>query len=127
MLPFSIELRAGLPVAEQILFAVKKAVVAGQLKPGDKFPSVRVLSQELRVNPNTAHKVIAALVAEGVLVTTPAVGSIVAEPEAGGKKERAELLGADVERLVVEAKKLGLDLDHVQAAVAAHWKKLSGK
>jgi GntR family transcriptional regulator len=127
MLPFSIELKPGLPVAEQILFAVKKAVVAGQLKPGDKFPSVRVLSQELRVNPNTAHKVVAALVSEGVLVTTPAVGSIVAEPEAGGKKERAELLGAEVERLVVEAKKLGLDLDNVQAAVAAHWKKLTGK
>lgn len=127
MLPFSIELKPGLPVAEQILFAVKKAVVAGQLRVGDKFPSVRVLSQELKINPNTAHKVVAALVAEGVLVTTPAVGSIVAEPEQGGRKERAELLGAEVEWLVVEAKKLGLELDEVQAAVAAHWKRLGGK
>ena len=127
MLPFSIELRPGLPVAEQILFAVKKAVVTGQLRPGDKFPSVRVLSQELRVNPNTAHKVVAALVAEGVLVTTPAVGSVVAARETGGRKERSELLGAEVEWLVVEAKKLGLGLDDVQAALAAHWKKLGGK
>ena len=127
MLPFSIELKAGLPVAEQILFAVKKAVVVGQLRPGDRFPSVRALSQELRINPNTAHKVIASLVAEGVLVTTPAVGSVVAEREAGGRKERTELLGAEVEWLVVEAKKLGLELDDVQAAVAAHWKKLGGK
>ena len=90
------------------MFAVRKAVVTRQLRPGDKFPSVRVLSQELKVNPNTAHKVVAALVAEGVLVTTPAVGSIVAEREIGGKKERAELLGVEVEWLVVEAKKLGL-------------------
>ena len=127
MLPFSIELKAGLPVAEQILFAVKKAVVTGQLRPGDKFPSVRVLSQELKVNPNTAHKVVAALVSEGVLVTTPAVGSVVAERELGGRKERAELLGAEVEWLVVEARKLGLGLDDVQAALAAHWKKLGGK
>ena len=127
MLPFSIELKPGLPVAEQILFAVKKAVVTGQLRPGDKFPSVRVLSQELRVNPNTAHKVIAALVAEGVLVTTPAVGSVVAVREAGGRRERAELLGAELERVVVEAKKLGLTLDEVQAGLAAHWKKLGGK
>ena len=127
MLPFSIELKPGLPVAEQILFAVKKAVVAGQLRPGDRFPSVRVLSQELRINPKTAHKVVAALVSQGVLVTTPAVGSIVAEPEQGGRKERTELLGAEVEWLVVEAKKLGLGLDEVQAAVAAHWKKLGGK
>lgn len=127
MLPFSIELKPGLPVAEQILFAVKKAVVAGQLRPGDKFPSVRVLSQELRINPNTAHKVVAALVQEGVLVTTPAVGSIVADRELGDRKQRAELLGAEVEWLVVEAKKLGLELGEVQAAVAAHWKKLGGK
>jgi GntR family transcriptional regulator len=56
MLPFSIDLRPGLPVAEQILFAVKKAVVGGQLRPGDRFPSVRVLSQELKINPNTAHR-----------------------------------------------------------------------
>ena len=127
MLPFSIELRPGLPVAEQILFAVKKAVVKGQLRPGDRFPSVRVLSQELRINPNTAHKVVAALVAEGVLVTTPAVGSVVAERQLGERKERTELLGAELEWLVVEARKLGLELDDVQAAVAAHWKKLGGK
>ena len=127
MLPFSIELKSGLPVAEQILFAVKKAVVTGQMRPGDKFPSVRVLSQELKVNPNTAHKVVAALVSEGVLVTTPAVGSVVAERELGGRRERAELLGADLERLVVEAKKLGLPLEDVQAGLAAHWRKLGGK
>ena len=127
MLSFSIELRPGLPVAEQILFAVKKAVVAGQLRPGDKFPSVRVLSQELRVNPNTAHKVVAALVAEGVLVTTPAIGSIVAERAMGGRQEKAELLGDELERVVVEAKKLGLTFGEVQAGLGAHWKKLGGK
>jgi GntR family transcriptional regulator len=127
MLPFSIELKPGLPITEQVIFAVKKAVVAGQLKPGQPFPSVRVVSQELRINPNTAHKIVAALVAQGVLVTTPAVGSVVAEHAAGDRAERAELLGADLERLVVEAKKLGLTLDEVSAGLAAHWKKLGRK
>ena len=127
MLPFSISLKPGLPIAEQVIFAVKKAVVAGQLKPGEAFPSVRVVSQELQINPNTAHKIVAALVAEGVLVTTPGVGSVVAERFAGDPASRADLLGAEVERLVVEAKKLGLNLDDVQAAVAAHWKKLGSK
>ncbi len=125
--PFSISLKPGLLVAEQVCYTVRKAVVAGQLRPGDKFPSVRVLSQELRINPNTAHKVVAALVSEGVLVTTPAVGSGVAAREAGGRKERKELLGAEVEWLVVEAKKLGLELVDVQEAAAVHWKKLSTK
>jgi len=127
MLPFSIELKAGLPIAEQVIFAVKKAVVAGQLKPGQPFPSVRAVSQELKINPNTAHKIVAALVAEGVLITTPAVGSVVAEHAAGDRQQRAELLGADLEQVVVEAKKLGLTLDEVQAGLAVHWKKLSRK
>jgi GntR family transcriptional regulator len=127
MLPFSIDLRPGLPVSEQILFAVKRSVVAGQMRPGDKFPSVRVLSQELRVNPNTAHKVIAALVSDGVLVTTPAVGSVVAGPVAGGPRERAELLGGGLERVVVDARQLGLSLDEVQSGLAAQWRRLRGK
>ena len=127
MLPFSIELKPGLPITEQVIFAVKKAVVAGQLKPGQAFPSVRVVSQELQINPNTAHKIVAALVAQGVLVTTPAVGSVVAEQAAGDRAERAELLGADLERVVVEAKKLGLTLEEVERGLATHWKKLGGK
>ncbi len=124
MLPFSIVLKPGLPITEQVIFAVKKAVITGQMKPGVAFPSVRVLSQELKINPNTAQKIAAALVAEGVLVTTPAVGSFVAERGEGGKKERAELLGAELERLVVEAKKLGLSFDDVKKGLESHWKKL---
>lgn len=127
MLPFPVELKPGLPIAEQVIFAVKRAVVTGQLRPGVPFPSVRVISQELKINPNTAHKIVAALVAQGVLLTTPAVGSIVAAPEAGGKRERAELLGDELERVVVEAKKLGLTLDDVRTALTAQWRKLAGK
>jgi GntR family transcriptional regulator len=125
MLPFSIELRPGLPLTEQIVYAVKKAVVSGQMRPGDTFPSVRQLSQDLRINPNTAHKVIAALVQEKVLITTPAVGSLVAAPEDGNRKERAALLGLELERAVVEAKRLGLTLDEVRDGLEIHWKKLS--
>ncbi|RXK56476.1 GntR family transcriptional regulator [Oleiharenicola lentus] len=127
MLPFSIELKPGLPITEQVIFAVKKAVVAGRLKPGTAFPSVRALSQELRINPNTAHKITATLVAEGVLVTTPAVGSIVAEPAGDDQRAKTALLEDELERLVVEAKNLGLGLDEVQTELAAHWKRLGKK
>ncbi len=127
MLPFSIEIKPGLPITEQVIFAVKKAVVAGRLKPGTAFPSVRALSQELRINPNTAHKITATLVAEGVLVTTPAVGSIVAEPAGDDQRAKTALLEDELERLVVEAKNLGLGLDEVQTELAAHWKRLGKK
>jgi len=57
-------IKPGLPITEQVIFAVKKAVVAGQLKAGQAFPSVRIVSQELKINPNTAHKVVTQLMAE---------------------------------------------------------------
>ena len=44
MLPFRIELVPGVPVYEQLVAAVTRAVVSGDLSPGDAFPSVRALS-----------------------------------------------------------------------------------
>ncbi len=124
MLPFTVRFRAGLSVSEQVLYAVRKAIAMGQLRPGDAFPSVRILSQELRINPNTAHKVVAALVAEGLLEVRPGLGTAVAAAPAPSKAVRRQLLGDDVERLVVDAKMLSLDLIDVLGAVEAHWQRL---
>ena len=124
MLPFPAEIKPGLPIAEQVVFAVKKAVATGQLRAGDAFPSVRQLSQELRINPNTAHKITGALVTEGVLVTTPAVGTTVAGPSAGNRQEKAEFLSDEIERLVVEASNLGLTSAELKTAIDRQWKSL---
>jgi len=124
MLPFPAEIKPGLPIAEQVVFAVKKAVATGQLRPGDAFPSVRQLSQELKINPNTAHKITGALVTEGVLVTTPAVGTTVAEPSAANRREKSDFLNAEIERLIVEASSLGLTPADLKTAIDRQWKNL---
>jgi len=126
MLPFPAEIKPGQPIAEQIIFAVKKAVATRQLRSGAPFPSVRQLSQELRINPNTAHKIIGALVTEGVLLTTPAVGTIVAEPtaSAGTRQEKAAFLAAEIDRLLVEAASLGLTPADLKTAIDQRWKNL---
>ncbi len=125
MLPFAITLQTGQPVSEQVVYAVKRAVVAGQLQPGDAFPSVRALSQELRINPNTAHKIVAALTAEGLLEVRPGIGTLVAEAPVATREQRRQLLQDEVEALVVEARKYGLDLADVQDALTKQWKRLS--
>ncbi len=124
MLAFQVQFKPGVPIYEQVVFAVKKAVVSGQMRTGDKFPSVRILSQELRINPNTAHKVLAALVAEGLLEVRPGIGAVVAESPPATQIQRSELLGGEIERLVVEAQKLGLDLEDVEKAIQEHWKRI---
>jgi GntR family transcriptional regulator len=123
MLPFDVVFRPGEPVYEQVMYAVKKAVATGQLPAGSRFPPVRTLSQELRINPNTAHKVVAALTAEGVLQVHPGIGTVVAKPSAGSVGDRAALLNDEIERLVVEARRLGLDEEKITAAVRRHWRK----
>ncbi len=123
MLPFEVFFRAGEPVYEQVMYAVKKAVATGQLAAGSRFPTVRALSQELRINPNTAHKIVAALTAEGVLLVHPGIGTVVAHPAPGSVEDRAALLNEELERLVVEARRLGLDEEKVTAAVRRHWRK----
>ena len=62
MLPFSVEIKAGESPYRQIVYAATKAIVSGELAPGAAFPSVRELSQALKINPNTAQKVVAELV-----------------------------------------------------------------
>lgn len=127
MLPFSVELRPGLPIAEQVVLAVKKGVLTGQLRPGERFVSVRQLSLALKINPNTAHKIVGTLVQEGVLLATPAVGTVVATPAAGSRTDKAQLLGADLERVIIEARKLGLKLGDVHDALVKHWRRLGGE
>jgi DNA-binding transcriptional regulator YhcF (GntR family) len=124
VLPFSVTLRPGLSVHEQVVYAVKKACVARQLRPGDPFPSVRSLSQGLRINPNTAHKVVAALVGEGLLEVRPGIGTLVASAPSATRGQRRALLGEETERLVVEARKLSLDLQEVLDAVKDRWERL---
>src|SRR2546423_6351854 len=85
---FCRQFKSGKPVYEQVLLAVKRALAAGQLKPGDRFPSVRVLSQELRINPNTAHKVIGALVDDGLLSVQPGVGKVVSHTKPATAQEK---------------------------------------
>jgi GntR family transcriptional regulator len=121
VLPFSVTLRSGVPLYEQVVYAVTRAVVSGQLRPGDAFPSVRVLSQELRINPNTAHKIVAALVDDGLLTVRPGIGTVVGEGRAHGLEGRRRLLEQDVERLVVESRRAGWSLQDVLAAVRRHW------
>jgi GntR family transcriptional regulator len=127
MIPFRVDFRPGISLYEQVVYAAKKAMISGQMRPGDPFPSVRVLSKELKINPNTAHKIVTHLVTTGLLETRPGIGTVVAVlPEPSGA-ECTQLLGYEIEQLVVEAKKLGIRLGDVAESLSAHWARLDGR
>src|SRR5215467_12545992 len=124
MIPFRLSFEPGISLYEQVVYAAKKAVVSGQMRSGEPFPSVRTLSKELKINPNTAHKVITHLVNEGLLEVRPGLGTVVAAPPRSTAGERRSLLRRELEELVVEAKRLGMRLNDVEEALAEHWKRL---
>ena len=124
MISFRVTFRPGASLYQQVVYAAKKALISGQLRPGDAFPSVRTLSTELRINPNTAHKVVTHLLNEGLLEVMPGTGTVVATPHRSAPADRARLLENEVEQLAVEAKRLGMSLAEVTAALAGHWERL---
>jgi GntR family transcriptional regulator len=126
MLPFAVALVAGQSPYRQIVYAATKAVVSGELAPGAAFPSVRELSQALKINPNTAQKVVAELVRDGLLEVRPGIGTVVTQGRRASAAERRALMSKEVEQLVVEAKRLGLSKADVTRAVDARWSELFG-
>jgi len=126
VIPFRIDFQPGLSLYRQVVYAAKKAVIAGHMRPGDPFPSVRALSKELKINPNTAHKVIARLAAEGMLEIRPGLGAFVTERPLASALERTRLLEDQFETLVVEAKRLEVGLDEALEAFSSHWARLDG-
>jgi GntR family transcriptional regulator len=107
-----------------VVYAAKKAFISGEFAPGQPFPSVRTLAAELKIHPNTAHRVVQHLIQEGWLEARPGVGTTVAKPPVASAAERKRLLQQEVEQLVVEAKRVGLEVEDVMDAVQAQWEKL---
>ncbi len=121
---FRFKLRPGESIFDQIVYAAKKAFISGEFRAGQPFPSVRALAAELKIHPNTAHKVIQHLIQERWLEVRPGIGTLVAEPPTARAGDKQRLLQQEVEQLVVEAKRVGLELDDLVQAVESQWSKL---
>lgn len=122
--PFRFELRPGQPIFDQVVFAAKKAIISGEFQAGQAFPSVRSLAAELKIHPNTAHKAVQHLIQERLLEVRPGIGTVVADLPVTRAAERRRLLRREVEQLVVEAKRVGLDLRDVLQEIEAQWAEL---
>lgn len=69
------------PIYVQVMNMIKKQMVSKELKGGDKLPSVRDLSAELKVNPNTIQRVYKELEREGLAFTQRGMGTFITEDE----------------------------------------------
>ncbi len=104
-----IEPNNGLPIYEQLVRQIKFAVAEGVLLPGQVIPSVRELSKQLAINPNTVARAFQQLQAEQVVQSLRGVGmAICAEAKAHCVSNRHTLLAERLTTVVHEALRSGL-------------------
>jgi GntR family transcriptional regulator len=112
---FSIEPNNGVAIYEQIVRQVKFAIAEGTLRPGQLLPSVRTLSQQLTINPNTINRAFQQLQADGALESLRGRGLAVrAEAAAACIEERRNLIAERLRSVLTEALHAGLTTSQVR-------------
>lgn len=114
---FQIDRFGRTPIYEQIIDQTQRLIASGILKEGDQLPSVRVLSQELSVNPNTLQKAYSELERRGLCVSAPGNGRFVT---ADAFRLVGEGLKGQLEEIRLIAQELcavGMPLEEVLAVV----------
>ena len=118
---FRLTLRPNRSIFKQLVFAAQEAFLSGEFRPGQTFPSVRELATKFKIHPNTAHKVVQHLIQERWLEVRPGIGTVVAKRPRARAGDKKQLLQQEVEHLVVEAKRVGLQLGELLAAIEKRW------
>jgi GntR family transcriptional regulator len=101
---FQINFKSAKPVYLQLVDQVKAAAASGALQAGESLPSIRPLSEELRVNRNTVAKAYGHLESEGIIETHPGRGCFLKATTSPLRKDvRRKLLVAGIDEVIVQA------------------------
>ena len=99
------------PIYIQLVEKLRIQIVSGELKQGDRIPSVRELALTARVNPNTMQKALAELETEGLVYTERTNGKFVTDNEELIAKVKRELAEEKVKKYLQDMKSIGISKD----------------
>ena len=108
-----IDLLSKKSIYEQVTDGIKQMILSGEYKPGDKIVSVRELSTQLTVNPNTVQKAFKALESEGYIHTVTGKGSFVSESKKGASAEEAAQLFGRLDSVCREIIFAGIEKEEI--------------
>ena len=102
------------PMYRQVTDQIKDAIASGDLAPNERLPSVRELSEALRVSAITIKRAYFDLETEGYIMTRAGLGSFVAPVERDAMRRRKlEELRGEVARIVKTSAKFGITVDDI--------------
>lgn len=108
----TLDFSGDIPIYQQIRNEIVKAIAEGELKDGEKLPTVRALAQEAGINTMTVNKAYQLLKQEGYIITDRRNGAMVQGKDRGKDdrllQEKMRKLAGDLELIVAEAKVNGI-------------------
>ena len=115
----TVDLRSRTPIYEQLINNVKEFALAGILKPDEQIPSIRQLTQQLGINPNTVQKAYAELERQGVIYTLSGRGAFISSDTSKLADAKREEILSDVKLSVTDAKKYFIPKESIENIVNA--------
>lgn len=109
------------PLFRQIASLLEDSIVDGSLKVGERAPSMNELASFHQINPATARKGLSLLIDSGVLEKRRGIGMFVTQGARARliERRRADFATEYIRPLIVEAEKLGIDIEELAGLLRA--------
>ena len=108
-----IDFNAAYPIYEQVIEEIKKEIVRGELKPGNKLPSQRKLAREIDVNSNTVQRAYRELEQRGFVETKRGRGTFIKDDDQVMKEIKKEMAETAVLNFIEEMISLGFERENI--------------
>ena len=100
---------SNVPIYVQIVDKIKRYIISGEGKAGERLPSVREFAAQMQVNPNTVQKALTDLEESGLIYTERTNGKFITQDSALIAKVRGEYASALVEKYLQDMQNIGVD------------------
>ena len=108
------------PIYQQIIEEIKQQIVTEKLMGGDKMPSVRELSQEMDVNPNTVQRAYQELERQNITFSQRGMGTFVSEDTGIKQKIKCEMAESILLHFTQGMKSLGIGKEEIIKSVTEY-------
>ncbi len=113
-----VDLTSSIPIYEQVVQQIKFSIAAGSILANELIPSVRELSKQLALNPNTIARAYRMLQDEGIVYARRGTGlAVAAESPDRCKTERRNWFESQFRKLFTEAYRCQLERDEVREII----------
>lgn len=117
-----VDYKANSPIYLQVIQDIKRKIISGELKYGEKLPSSRELALQYQINPNTAARVYNEMELEGLTFTRRGIGTFVTE-EPIGERLRKEIRDELLEEFDRTISGLGYTPEEIVEMVGEYYQK----